>query len=177
MKIQILLATHNGEKYIETQLDSLIAQQLPVNAHLSILVSDDASSDSTPEILREYQERYPSIIDILPEKKSGSAKDNFLRLISAADADYIFFCDQDDWWLPEKILKTVEAFKSTERPQLVYSDAFIADENLKIIEADESRLQTYNRGLTLQKLIVQNYISGCTMAVNRALLKGVRRDS
>ena len=177
MKIQILLATHNGEKYIETQLDSLIAQQLPVNAHLSILVSDDASSDSTPEILREYQERYPSIIDILPEKKSGSAKDNFLRLISAADADYIFFCDQDDWWLPEKILKTVEAFKSTERPQLVYSDAFIADENLKIIEADESRLQTYNRGLTLQKLIVQNSISGCTMAVNRALLKGVRRDS
>ena len=177
MKIQILLATHNGEKYIETQLDSLIAQQLPVNAHLSILVSDDASSDSTPEILREYQERYPSIIDILPEKKSGSAKDNFLRLISAADADYIFFCDQDDWWLPEKILKTVEAFKSTERPQLVYSDAFIADENLKIIEADESRLQTYNRGLTLQKLIVQNYISGCTMAVNRARLRGVRRDS
>ena len=72
MKIQILLATHNGEKYIETQLDSLIAQQLPVNAHLSILVSDDASSDSTPEILREYQERYPSIIDILPEKKELS---------------------------------------------------------------------------------------------------------
>lgn len=177
MKIQILLATHNGEKYIETQLDSLIAQQLPADAHLSILVSDDASYDSTPEIIREYQERYPSIIEILPEKKSGSAKDNFLRLIGAADADYIFFCDQDDWWLPEKILKTVEAFKSKKKPQLVYSDAFIADENLKIIEADESRLQTYNRGLTLQRLIVQNYISGCTMAVNRALLGGVKKDS
>lgn len=176
MKIQILLATHNGEKYIEMQLDSLIAQQLRPDDRLSILVSDDASSDSTPEIIREYQERYPSVIEILPEKKSGSAMTNFIRLMGASDADYVFFCDQDDWWFPDKILKTVEAFKSDDRPELVYSDAFIADENLKIIEADERRLQTYNRGLTLQKLLVQNYISGCTMAGNRALLRGVIRD-
>lgn len=176
MKIQILLATHNGEKYIEMQLDSLIAQQLRPDDRLSILVSDDASSDSTPEIIREYQERYPSVIEILPEKKSGSAMTNFIRLMGASDADYVFFCDQDDWWFPDKILKTVESFKSDDRPELVYSDAFIADENLKIIEADERRLQTYNRGLTLQKLLVQNYISGCTMAGNRALLRGVIRD-
>lgn len=176
MKIQILLATHNGEKYVETQLDSLLAQLRRPEDQYSILISDDASDDGTPEIIREYQERYPSIITILPEKKSGSAMANFLRLMAVSDGDVIFFCDQDDWWLPEKVIKTLEAFNSFEKPELVYSDALIADENLKTLEADERRLQTYNRGLTLQKLLVQNYIMGCTIAVNRVLLDGILRD-
>ncbi|MDD6551335.1 MAG: glycosyltransferase family 2 protein [Lachnospiraceae bacterium] len=176
MKIQILLATHNGEKYVGTQLDSLIAQQLRPEDHYSILISDDTSSDGTTEIIREYQERYPSVIEILPSQVSGSAKDNFIRLMGASDGDIVFFCDQDDWWLPDKVLKTAEAFKDAGRPELVYSDVLIADENLKTIEIDERRLQTYTKGLTLKKLLVQNYIMGCTLAVNRTLLNGVLRD-
>lgn len=173
MKIQILLAAYNGEKYIETQLDSLIAQQMPPTDSLQILIADDMSTDGTPEILKEYHERYPSLIELLPLEREGSAMANFMRLLAESDGDIMFFCDQDDWWMPAKVIKMLEAFESTDQPQLVFSDAIIADENLKLLEVDESALQTYNRGLTLQKLLVQNYIMGCTMAVNRPLVNGV----
>lgn len=177
MKIQILLAAYNGAKYIETQLDSLIAQQIPPEDSFQILISDDGSTDGTTEILREYQKRYPSLVKILPSKREGSAMANFMRLLTESDGDIVFFCDQDDWWMPTKVLEMLETFESSDLPQLVFSDAMIADENLKLLDVDESRLQTYNRGLTLQKLLVQNYIMGCTMAVNRTLVDGVRCGS
>lgn len=177
MKIQILLATHNGARYIETQLESLIMQQFDADDKYEILISDDGSTDGTYELLMEYQERYPAVISVLPKYRSGSAMKNFLRLIRRSDGDIVFFCDQDDYWMPTKVERTIEAFDSMEIPEMVFTDAYIADENLKIIEADERGLQTHFSGeLTLQKLLVQNYIMGCTVAVNRKLLDGVIRD-
>ena len=73
MKIQILLAAYNGARYIEPQLDSLIAQQHGVNDRYEILISDDGSTDGTYEILTEYQERYPSLVRVLELSHSGSA--------------------------------------------------------------------------------------------------------
>ena len=178
MRIQILLATYNGAKYIETQLESLIRQQHNAGDGYEILISDDGSTDGTAEILTEYQERYPSMISMLPSSGKGSAMKNFLYLMECSDGDVIFFCDQDDYWLPDKVSRTVAAFDDMGIPELVFSDAYIADENLKIIEVDDRSLQTYYHGeLTLQKLLVQNYIMGCTMAVNRTLLDGALRSS
>lgn len=177
MKIQILLAAYNGARYIETQLDSLIAQQHGANDRYEILISDDGSTDGTYEILTEYQERYPSLVRVLELSHSGSAMGNFLRLLQESDGDVIFFCDQDDYWLPTKVSRMVQAFDDMDSPELVFSDAYIADENLKIIEVNEKALQTNFHGdLTLQKLLVQNYIMGCTMAVNRTLVDGALRD-
>ena len=177
MKLQILLATRNGEKFIGTQLDSLIAQQHRREDIIEILISDDGSTDSTMERVREYQSRYPSMIRILPQRRSGSAAANFIRLAASSDGDLVFFCDQDDYWMPDKVQRMAEAFTDEDMPQLVYSDAYIADQDLKIIPCRDDRLQTRVRGsLTLEKLLVQNYIMGCTIAVNRPLVNGVCRD-
>lgn len=103
MKIQILMSTYNGSRYIRTQLDSIIAQNI-VNKEL--LIRDDGSTDDTVAIIEEYQRKY-SWICYYKEKNVGVQK-SFFDLLKQADssADYIAFADQDDEWLPDKLKRS-----------------------------------------------------------------------
>lgn len=107
-KVLILLAAYNGSDYIKEQLDSIIAQK---NVDISILISLDASTDNTLNIIKSYQARY-ECINLLPYgAKLGSAGKNFFHLISEAkigDFDFIAFSDQDDIWLDDKILSAIK---------------------------------------------------------------------
>lgn len=99
----ILLSAYNGEAYIMEQLDSLKAQK---GVDISVVVRDDGSSDRTQSILERYQR------DGLLSWYSGENKgwaDSFMDLLSKApDADYYAFCDQDDIWIEDKLLRAVE---------------------------------------------------------------------
>lgn len=71
MKVAVLLATFNGEKFIKEQLDSIINQSYK---DFTLYISDDGSSDCTVAIIKEYQEKYPNVISILADHKpTGSA--------------------------------------------------------------------------------------------------------
>ena len=107
-KVLILLAAYNGSDYIEEQLDSIIAQK---SVDISILISLDASTDNTLNIIKLYQTKY-DCINILPYgTKLGSAGKNFFHLISKAkvdDCDFIAFADQDDIWLDDKVSSAIK---------------------------------------------------------------------
>ena len=91
---EILLATHNGEKYLSELLDSVINQTY---GNILITISDDSSNDNTMEIIRHYQEQYPNLFRIIPhDERFGNARDNFFFLLQNAKADHVFLCDQDD---------------------------------------------------------------------------------
>jgi len=92
--IEILLATYNGEKFLQEQLDSILHQTFQ---DWRIVAHDDGSTDATLEILQQFQLEHPSKIHILDDGLSfGSARDNFEHLMKHAAADYIMLCDQDD---------------------------------------------------------------------------------
>ena len=92
--IDILMATYNGEAFLEEQLNSIINQSYP-KWHL--LVRDDCSTDGTEAILHRYSEMYPEKISVIINKeRTGSAKANFFKLLHDAKSKYIMFCDQDD---------------------------------------------------------------------------------
>src|SRR5215467_3608829 len=92
--VEVLLATFNGERFLREQIDSVLAQDYP---NLRVLARDDGSTDGTLDILREYQLRFPDRFRLLPiDQPAGSAKGNFLKLMQAASANYLCFCDQDD---------------------------------------------------------------------------------
>lgn len=110
--MRILLATYNGAQWLDEQLDSISKQQ---GVRVSIVVSDDSSSDSTVVVLSRWAERGP--IEVLPSslERFGSAHRNFLRLIRDTDlgeADYVALSDQDDIWLERKLLRGVECINS-----------------------------------------------------------------
>lgn len=170
--VTVLLAVYNGEKYLKAQIDSLLNQTVK---DIKIIIRDDGSTDNSPFIINEYCKKYSQIVSKLSGKATGSAKCNFAELLYNCDDDYIMFCDQDDVWLPQKVEKTIAAMKSAEgenreTPVLVHSDLKVVDQDLNVISNSFFEFQRLNQdSITLPKLLVQNYVTGCTVMINRAL--------
>lgn len=169
--IEILMATYNGERFLAEQIDSLLSQTVK---DFQILIHDDASSDRTSEIIQDYASRYPlQIRCIVDGVQCGSAVKNFLHLTEYATAEYVMYCDQDDVWLPDKIAISLDAMKKAEArlgkdfPILVFADCTPVDVNLNPQKMTKSMVS--QQSLTMNRLLVQNCVSGCVMMCNRAL--------
>ena len=109
MDLTVIIATYNGEKYIKQQLLSIYNQTVFAN---KVIISDDCSTDNTVQLIKEFIQSY-SLSDnwtlITSEKNVGWRK-NFQKLLLTVDTDWILFCDQDDYWLPNKIELFKKAF-------------------------------------------------------------------
>ncbi len=113
--ISVCMATHNGEKYIREQLDSILPQ-LSIDDEL--IISDDGSTDNTLNIIEQYNDpRIKLSKFIQPYKYTDSfathryASKNFENALSKAKGEYIFLCDQDDVWMPNKVSTCVNALR------------------------------------------------------------------
>jgi glycosyltransferase involved in cell wall biosynthesis len=171
-KVEILLATFNGEKYIVEQLDSILNQTY---RNIKITIHDDGSSDRTLEILRDYSKRYPEIINLIDDGIStGSAVRNFEFLLKNSSEEYIMFADQDDVWLPNKIELTlnkmleIESKYGKDTPLLVYTDVKVVDEDLNILSEslwDYTKVDGRNR--TFSRCLETAVGLGFTMMINK----------
>lgn len=173
--VTILLATYNGERYLEEQIESILQQTC---TDWKLIIQDDCSSDGTAVIALKYVKRNPDKIRFVKrEFPSGYAKNNFFSMLKLAKSDYVMTCDQDDVWLPTKVqvsmseMHRLEAEQGCNRPLLVHTDLKVVDYNLSIIaESMFKRQNLDNRRDKLNNLLVQNIVTGCTTMVNRALL-------
>lgn len=107
-RVAVLLASHNGEAYIEEQIESILSQN---GVSIHIFMSDDGSTDSTLRIAERYKGQS---LTILPPERFGSSGQNFLYLLRKAPwrhFDYLAFSDQDDIWLPKKIYSAIEKLR------------------------------------------------------------------
>jgi len=181
LKVQVLLATYNGERFLREQVDSILGQDYPA---LKILARDDGSRDGTAAILAEYAANFPNRFAVLASRQpSGTAKGNFLRLMQSAHAEYICFADQDDVWLPDKVSRSMAAMKDLERqrgsgiPLLVFSDLRVVDEQLRTIAPSMWRQMKIDAGSgqRLERLIGRSVATGCTMLVNRRMIEFARK--
>ena len=125
-KVDVLVATYNGEKYLREQLDSIIKQTYK---NIRILISDDCSKDRTQEILQEYEKKDDRIKIFLHDRNLGSNK-NFEFLLRQVESKFYMLSDQDDVWLPEKIEKTIQKQKET-GADLVFGDLEVVNEKLE----------------------------------------------
>jgi Glycosyl transferase family 2 len=178
--VAILLATYNGEEYLDAQIQSLFAQS---HADILVLARDDHSTDRTPEILARWAASRPDKFRLLSDSdgRLGLAR-NFSRLMEACDAPYFAFCDQDDVWLPEKLellLKEMQKIESRSRestPILVHSDLMVVDKELRTISPSLFEYLHVNprKGRRLEQLVCNNIVIGCALMGNRALLELAR---
>lgn len=161
-KVQILMSTYNGEEYIREQMDSILAQSYP---DVDILIRDDGSSDDTFVILKEYEEMHQNIKAYQGENLGVNK--SFLELLkkSNPDAGYIGFCDQDDYWLPEKIERAVGKLKQIEGPALYFGAKTLVDENLEPMKRQQNPHLVPGFG----NAVVESICSGCTALMNREL--------
>lgn len=164
------MSTYNGERFLKTQLDSIMSQDY---ADIELLVRDDGSSDSTCEILDLYSTKY-SCIHWYCGKNIGVQK-SFFDLIQKADLnkDYYAFADQDDKWLPGKISRAVFILDqiNSKSPTLYCSDKIIVNENLEPIHISVKRVFKKS---SFGNALVQDMCTGCTSVLNRKLICTIR---
>jgi glycosyltransferase involved in cell wall biosynthesis len=172
VKIDVLLATYNGAPYLPEQLDSVFAQEGVIPR---VLVRDDDSRDDTLKVVEEYALRYPGRIFVVSdEHKPAGAAANFFRLLGQpSEAPYFAFCDQDDVWLPRKLISAIEALEKLPEatPALWLCGYYVVDKDLNTL----GRSLILQRPLGFGNAIVKNVATGAVSVFNRALWQRLRR--
>lgn len=135
--VTICCLTYNHEKFVKQCLDGFIMQK--TNFHFEVLVHDDASTDKTQDIIREYEANYPNIIKPIFQKVNQYSKGN--RAILAkfcypqAKGKYIAICEGDDYWIdPYKIQKQVDFLENHPEYAMVYTYSKVYDQSKCKIE-------------------------------------------
>ena len=178
--IDILLATYNGENYIAEQIESILAQS---DTQWKLLIHDDGSTDDTVDIIKDYEQRFPEKVHFINDGViAGGAEANFSHLMDISTSPYIMFCDQDDFWEIDKVAVSLEAMSDLEQqygsntPLLIHTDMSVVGNNLNTIHPSYWSYQGLSSRFSqpptgLNRLLLQNVVTGCTVLFNRELLR------
>lgn len=165
-KVQILLSTYNGEKYLEEQLDSILNQDYP---DITILIRDDGSTDKTIEILDQYSRKYNQIKYY--KGNNIGVINSFFDLMKNADitAEYYSLSDQDDVWLSDKISRAVNQLNllPSNKPLLYCGRTTLVDEYLNPLR---NSIKLIPQKPSFGNALIENICTGCTSVFNKELL-------
>ncbi len=168
-KVQVLLSAYNGEKYLEEQIRSILAQE---HKQLTLLIRDDGSTDHTIDIIKRYADNYENVAYYTG--KNLGVQQSFFNLMKHADktADFYAFADQDDVWMPDKITRAIALLEkeSTDLPLLYASETKLVDEHLAELPV---KIRKYAVVPDFGNAVVENICTGCTEVFNRSLLEMV----
>lgn len=164
--VSIAMATYNGERYLQQQLDSIINQTYE---DIQIIIVDDCSTDRTKEILADFQEKYQHCVTVYYNQANLGLVKNFEKALGYCTGDFIALCDQDDVWELHKVERLVREIDSY---SLIYSDVSLIDADGQII----SRSRTIDYGISnhsdigFREMIFKSYIIGCSAMFRSELL-------
>ena len=172
-KVDVILPTYNGEKFLREQIDSILSQTY---RDIRLIISDDCSKDSTPEILKEYEKKDNRIEVYLQKKNLGVVK-NIEFLLQKVDNPLYMLCDQDDVWLPMKIEKSVETLKQ-KNADLVFGDLEVVDQELNTIYESFGDFMLLNRKInkyinSYKLNYLYNCVTGCTILSKKEFIKKI----
>ena len=164
MRISVCMATHNGERFIRRQLESILSQ---LTTDDELIVSDDSSTDGTVGIIKGFGD---GRIRLFPNNTFYSPIFNFENALKHAGGDVIVLADQDDVWLDNKVAVIRKKFAAKPRRYyLIALDGYVIDKNEAIIS--DSIFARLNAGKGFWKNIYNNRYLGCCLAFSRELLE------
>lgn len=172
-KVDILLATYNGEKYVAEQIESILNQTYK---NFNLIISDDCSKDSTPDILKKYAEKDKRIILHLQLQNLGVVK-NIEFLLKQVNSELYMLSDQDDVWLKEKVEKSVETLKR-KNADLVFGDLEVVDQDLNTIYPSFGDFMLLNKKInkyinSYKVNYLYNCVTGCTIISKKEFIKKI----
>lgn len=161
--ISVCLASYNGEKYISRQLKSILPQLKPLD---EIVISDDGSTDRTIDVINSFHD--PRIKLFI--NNGHNYTKNFENALKNSNGDIIFLCDQDDEWMPDKVVSVLRKF-SEEDVDLVVTDAEVIDSKGNIISKSYFRSSNVKKGF-FRNWTRTRYIGSC-IAFKRKMLERI----
>ena len=163
-KVSVLIPSYNQESVIEQTVMSALTQNYD---NLEVVVSDDASLDSTPQILTEIQKKYPERLKIFLHQTNLGVTKNHTRGLLECRGDFIAFQDGDDLFLPGKIRKQVEFM-------LKHPDCTISSHDVDVFDSETGRTlylwsQRFGQreGGARELVRYGNYLSSVSVMVRR----------
>ncbi len=171
MKVSVAMATYNGANYIKEQLASILNQTRAVD---EVIICDDCSKDNTVVIVKEFIDRYQlqSKWRIEINEKNLGFGSNFNQAVTKTTGDIIFFCDQDDIWVEDRIQTMTSIMEENQAILILGSEyePFKSTRNaFKSSTRDLAKFKNNNsiEHLKLQaKTIFIGYL-GCCMCIRR----------
>ena len=177
--ISVAMASYNGEKYIRKQLDSILNQTLKVD---EIVIVDDQSVDQTVSVVKEIIKENPSIsIQLFENPENVGYKKNFRNAMSHCQGDYVFLCDQDDYWEANKVETMIHIMESNEKIMaLASSFSFIDQEDVPFEVEQVPGLSNNNLlrrvvepgklvEITFDEFCIQNSFQGCALCITKEM--------
>lgn len=159
--ISVVMASFNGEKYIEEQIKSILVN---LSDDDELIISDDLSTDLTRDVVRKFND---SRIILLPVEGRLGYQKNFEKAISSSSGKFIFFSDQDDICLPSRIKASLSELNNK---GCVIGDAIVTDQYLCTISESFFLSRNYNK-FSAARLFIKPVAIGATMACTRSFLQ------
>lgn len=156
MKISVVMAVYNGEKYLVQQMDSIRNQTRPPD---EMLLADDQSSDSSVEIIRKYIQKYnlPWKVTINKERKGFGG--NFFSLMNQCSGDLIFPSDQDDVWRLDKIERMSEIMEKTPEISVLISEYRLVPSTFSCSDPNKKCMSPLSKNSSVVRLTLHDVIT------------------
>ena len=175
--VSVAMCTFNGERYLRDQLDSIASQTVRPDR---LVVFDDASVDSSPEIINEFAADAPFPVELRVNANNVGSSPNFEMAIRACTGDVVILADQDDVWAERKIEVLLDRLTLPDSPVLVFSDATVVDERLSPLHGSlfervgfsPRERERFRRDPTAV-LLRHNVVTGATMAIRSESLEAI----
>jgi glycosyltransferase involved in cell wall biosynthesis len=158
--VSVCMLTYNHEKYVRQAIEGVLLQE--TDFCYELLVHDDASSDKTADIIREYQEKYPLIVKPILQTTNQYSKGinpSVLYNYTRATGDYVAWCEGDDYWIePNKLEKQISAMRANPGINLsVHSAIRIDCSEYEKLDAVIGRYSNYDCIVPFPKVIHRSH--------------------
>ena len=161
LKISVIIAAYHGEKYIGEQLESLFRQTRVPD---EILIGDDSADDKTFQAVEAVRSHYAGELRYFKNTPKQGICSSFEKLYKLASGNLVFFCDQDDVWLPEKIEKMTAEIQKYPQCDLLFCDSFCTDSRLNksgetmfsLYGINNNDVHAINRGKAFPLVVMRN---------------------
>jgi glycosyltransferase involved in cell wall biosynthesis len=167
--VSVFCVTYNHAQFIRDTIEGFLMQE--TTFPVEIFVHDDASSDSTDDIVREYQAKYPNLFSTVFQTKnqySASGYKFFFEYLSRQRGEFIALCEGDDYWTcSTKLEKQVHLLESSETSSGCFHLAIVTDENG--VFRDTSPPQEYRRDREFEDLAFNYWLPTCSLMYRSAM--------
>lgn len=164
--VSIVMATYNGENFLNEQVASLINQTYQ---SIEIIIVDDCSTDNTKTIIKQLISKHGNIKFVENEKNVGVTK-TFENGIMQTSGEFIAFCDQDDIWMPNKIELLV---KNIGKEDAIYHNSLLVDAHGKSLNSEFTGIMKMKSYYSGSSFLLSNSVPGHTMMVRKKFVMDI----
>ena len=178
--VSVVMITYGHELYIEQAIESVLNQKL--SAPFELIICDDCSPDSTPEIVQRFVLSHPngSIIEYVRHEHNIGMNSNYLYGIRRARGELIAVCEGDDYWVDDlKLYKQVDLLKEEPEISLVFTPAYQLEEDTGLIVKTRNEYHNYKSlNFTFERILKLGggFYPTCTSMYRKAILNFERLD-